>query len=222
MQQTLRISSSNIVSKALLAVTGLVLFGFVIAHMLGNLQIYLGREAYNHYAELLKGMPALLWGARLVLSASVVAHIFVSMRLVADAAEARPQAYYAQKSVVTTYAARTMRWSGPILAAFIIFHLAHFTWPGVSMGSYPHDPRDVYANFVQGFQVPWVALIYVVGQVLLGLHLYHGGWSLMQSLGLSHPRYNSLRQAIPRTVALLVVAGNLSMPLAVLMGLVKL
>jgi succinate dehydrogenase / fumarate reductase, cytochrome b subunit len=222
MTQTLRLASSNIVSKALLAVTGMVWFGFVIIHMLGNLQVFLGPEVFNAYPVKLRSLGALLWLARIIMASSIVTHIWVSMRLVTDASEARPVAYRAPKTVATTYAARTMRWSGPILGLFIVFHLIHFTWPGVSLGNYAYSHTDLYSNFVHGFSIWWVTLIYVTAQVLLGMHLYHGGWSLMQSLGLSHPRYNGLRVAIPRAIALTVVAGNIAMPLAVLFGGIKL
>jgi len=220
MDRTFSLYDASIGKKALVAVTGLVLFGFVIAHMLGNLQIFLGPEALNAYAKGLRKLPALLWAARLVLLAAVVIHIWMSMSLVKQAALARDQGYRVKRSLATSYAARSMKWTGPLLAAFIVYHLAHFTWPGVAMGAYAHDPHDVYANVVNGFRVPWVAAIYIVAQVLLGLHLYHGAWSLFQTLGLNHPRYNRWREAIPRSIAFVVVAGNLTMPLAVMLGVV--
>jgi succinate dehydrogenase / fumarate reductase cytochrome b subunit len=221
MQRSLTLYDATIGKKAVVARTGIVLFGFVIAHMLGNLQVFLGREALNAYARNLRQVPALLWLARLVLLGSVLAHIIASLQLVRAAQVARPIAYRQKKSIATSYAARTMKISGPLLGAFIVYHLAHLTVPGVSMGAYPHEPHDVYANLVNGFQVPWVTGIYVVAQCLLGAHLYHGGWSLFQTLGLSHPRYDQWRARLPRAVAMLVVAGNLSIPLAVLTGIVR-
>ncbi|HTQ80064.1 MAG TPA: succinate dehydrogenase cytochrome b subunit, partial [Thermoanaerobaculia bacterium] len=134
---------------------------------------------------------------------------------------ARPIGYRLKRSLATTYAARTMKWSGPLIFFFVLYHLAHFTWPGIAMGDYQHDPHDVYANVVNGFRVPWVVAIYVVAQALLGLHLSHGAWSLFQSLGLSHPRYDRLRRWLPRAFAFAVVGGNVAMPLAVLVGLVR-
>lgn len=221
MQRVITWYDATIGKKAIVAVTGIVLFGFVVAHMLGNLRVFLGPESLNGYAQSLREFPALLWVARGVLLGSVVLHIVCSMQLVQISAAARPVGYRYKKDIATTYAARAMKWSGPMLAAFILYHLAHFTWPGVSMGSYPHQAHDVYANVVNGFRVPWVAGIYVVAQVLLGLHLYHGGWSLFQTLGLHHPRYNRIRERIPRTVAIVVVLGNLAMPLAVQLGIIK-
>jgi succinate dehydrogenase / fumarate reductase, cytochrome b subunit len=217
----LTLFDATIGKKAVVAVTGVVLFGFVIVHMLGNLQVFLGPEAINSYAEKLKSIPLVLWGARSLLLASVVLHIVFSIWLVLEANQARPVAYRTKHSIATSYAARTMKFSGPLLALFIVYHLAHFTWPGVAMGAYQHDPHDVYSNFVNAFRVPWVTAIYLVAQAALGLHLYHGAWSLFQTLGLNHPRYNRVRETLPRALAFLVVAGNVSMPLAVLAGIIR-
>jgi succinate dehydrogenase / fumarate reductase cytochrome b subunit len=220
MERPFTLYDAGIGKKALVAVTGAVMFGFVIVHMMGNLQVFLGPEALNGYARFLHAAPELLWTARIVLLVSVVVHIVVSMSLARQAVAARPTGYRLKQSLVTTYAARTMRWSGPLIFLFVLYHLAHFTWPGVAMGPYRHQPHDVYANVVNGFRVPWVVAIYVVAQILLGLHLYHGAWSLFQSLGLNHPRYNALRRWIPRAFAFAVVAGNIAMPLAVLTGII--
>jgi succinate dehydrogenase / fumarate reductase cytochrome b subunit len=218
----LTLFDATIGKKAVVAVTGVVLFGFVIVHMLGNLQVFLGPEAMNGYAETLRQLPFhLLWVARVVLLVSVVLHIVFSIQLVLASSQARPVAYRSKHSVATSYAARTMKFSGPLLALFILYHLAHFTWPGVAMGAYQHQPHDVYANFVNGFRVPWVTALYLVAQVMLGLHLYHGAWSLFQTLGLNHPRYNRVRTIVPRALALVVVAGNVVMPLAVLAGIIR-
>lgn len=221
MERTLTLGDTSIGKKVLVALTGIVLFGFVLTHMLGNLQVFLGPEALNTYAANLKKLGPLLWVARLVLLVSVVVHIVLSLSLARGASAARPIGYRMKQSAATTYAARTMKLSGPLLACFIAYHIAHFTWPGVAMGAYAHSSHDVYANVINGFRVPWVTAIYVVAQVLLGLHLYHGSWSLFQTLGLNHPRYNNLRQSLPRLIAITVVAGNLAMPLAVLAGVIS-
>lgn len=220
-QRTLSIFDASIGKKATVALSGLVLFGYVVGHMLGNLQVYFGAEALNGYARSLRASPILLWGVRTLLFVSVVAHVSASMSLVRETAVARPVAYRQKQSLATSYAARSMKYTGPLLFAFILYHLAHLTWPGVSMGAYPHAAHDVYANVVNGFRVPWVSAIYIVAQVLLGLHLYHGSWSLFQSLGLSHPRYNRWREALPRALALAVVVGNISMPVSVLAGIIR-
>jgi len=134
---------------------------------------------------------------------------------------ARPIGYRVKKNIVTSYAAATMKYSGPALLLYIIFHLAHFTYPGMSLGNYEHSPLDVYGNFVNAFQIPWVAALYVTANLLLGMHLYHGGFSLLQSLGLNHPRYNSRVRHAARAFALLVTTGNVAMPLSVLFGLIR-
>jgi succinate dehydrogenase / fumarate reductase cytochrome b subunit len=222
MDKTLTLYESTIGKKAVLAVTGLVLFGFVIGHMLGNLQVFLGPEKLNHYAASLKGMPALLWAVRALLLVSVVAHAVVSMTLVTKTSGARSVGYRTKHELATNYSALTMKYGGPALALFIVFHLAHFTIPGVAMSSaYSHSPTDVYANVVHAFQIPWVVAIYVVAQFFLGMHLYHGGWSLLQTLGVNHPRYNEQIRLVPRVIGVAVAAANIAMPLAVLAGLVR-
>ena len=221
MQKALTLYDTTIGKKALMAVTGVALFGFVIAHMVGNLQVFLGPEQLNGYAKKLHDLGPLLWIARGVLLASVVAHVVVAVQLVSRSAAARPVGYRQKKNTATSYAARTMRVSGPLLALFIIFHLAHFTVPGVPRGNYEHNARDVYANVVQAFSIPWVSGVYIAAQLLLGFHLYHGAWSLFQSLGLSHPRYDDKKRMAAQTLAMVVMFGNIAMPVAVLAGVVK-
>ncbi len=225
--KALTLFETTIGKKALLAVTGAVLFGFVIGHMLGNLQVFLGRDVYNAYAQSLKSNAVLLWGVRGTLLASVVVHAVVSMSLVVRTAGARDVGYRQLKQRKTNYAAMTMKYGGPAIALFVLFHLAHFTWPGIALGNYVHAQpdathyADVYGNFVSSFQNPVAVLLYVVANVFLGLHLYHGGWSLLQTLGLSHPRYDDKVRLLPRVVGVGVAAGNIAMPLAVLAGYVR-
>lgn len=221
MQKTLSLYDTTLGKKAIVAVTGLVLYGFVVVHMLGNLQIFLGPEKFNAYAATLKGTPALLWGARLTLLVSVILHVAVSLTLVASSAAARPVGYRSRRYRTTTPAAMTMRYGGPALALFIAFHLAHLTFPGIAMGAYTHSTHDAYANFVNGFKVPWVTALYVGAQIFLGLHLYHGSWSLLQTLGLSHPRYENVKRLLPQALGLAVAGGNILMPLAVLSGVIR-
>jgi succinate dehydrogenase / fumarate reductase, cytochrome b subunit len=215
----------SIGAKAIMALTGAALTLFVIAHMLGNLQIYLGREAVNSYAAKLKGMPELLWMARLGLLAVFLTHISLAIRLSMRNKEARPVAYVYQATRQATLASRTMLPSGLILLAFVIFHLAHFTLGVVAPDAF--DKRDalgrhdVYGMVVAGFQVWWIVVAYAVAMLLLGLHLSHGVASLFQSLGIAHPRYTGWIRRAGMTVALVLLAGNLSMPLAVLIGFVR-
>jgi succinate dehydrogenase / fumarate reductase, cytochrome b subunit len=220
MQDTITTFSTTIGKKAALAVTGMVLFGFTVGHMLGNLQVFLGPEVFNGYAESIKSNPPLLWGIRTLLLASVIGHIALAYDLYSRSSAARVVGYRMKRNTVTSYAAVTMKYSGPILLLYIVFHLAHFTAPGLALGAAPFSPTDAYTNFVSSFKVPWVAGVYVLANLFLGLHLYHGSWSLFQSLGLSHPRYNPTRQRIAIALALTVTTGNVILPLSVLTGLV--
>jgi succinate dehydrogenase / fumarate reductase cytochrome b subunit len=220
-QKALTLGDTTIGKKALLAVSGVTLFGFVIQHMLGNLQVFLGPEVYNHYAESVTSNPALVWSVRSLLLVALITHVVLVVQLYSRTLTARPIGYRVKKNIVTSYAAATMKYSGPALLLYIIFHLAHFTYPGMSLGNYEHSPLDVYGNFVNAFQIPWVAALYVTANLLLGMHLYHGAFSLLQSLGLNHPRYNSRLRHGARAFAFLVTTGNVAMPLSVLFGVIR-
>lgn len=219
--KTLTLTDTSIGKKALLAVSGAVLFGFVIQHMLGNLQVFLGPDVYNHYAESIKSNAALVWGVRSVLLVALITHVVLVIQLYTRSLAARPVGYRVKKNIATSYAAATMKYSGPALLLYVLFHLAHFTFPGLSLGGHEFSPLDPYGNFVAGFQIPWVTLLYVTANLLLGMHLYHGGYSLLQSLGLNHPRYNARARLAARAFAFLVTTGNVVMPIAVLVGLVR-
>ncbi len=221
MEKTLTLFDSTIAKKAALALSGVILFGFVLGHMAGNLLAYAGAEAFNAYAAAIKTNPPLLWGTRLVLLASVTVHVAMMVLLYDRSLKARPVAYRVQQSVATRYASATMRFTGPLLLLYILFHLAHFTAPGLAFGDYEHSATDAYSNFVLGFSVPWVALIYIAANLALGLHLFHGAWSMLQTLGLNHPRYNSLRKSAASALAALITVGNVSFPVAVLMGIIN-
>jgi len=212
-----RFYESTIGKKAIMAVTGLILFGFLIAHMLGNLQIFLGAEVMDHYAETLHGNPALLWTVRIVLLISVLLHIWASVQLSMIKREARPTAYVKRFNVSSSWASRSMMLSGPVVAAFVIFHLLHLTTGTI----HPQFvPLHAYENLVNGFLIPF-ALAYIVAMVLVGFHLSHGIWSLFQSLGLSHPRYTPLIKKFAAIFSWVLIAGFLSVPIAVLTGLVR-
>jgi succinate dehydrogenase / fumarate reductase, cytochrome b subunit len=201
--------------KVVMAVTGIVLFGFLLGHMAGNLQFFLGREVINAYAENLRHLGAVLWAVRLALLASVILHIWAAIQLAVLQRAARPISYVKKRSVGSTYASRTMYWSGPIIAAFVIYHLLHMTW-GVVHPDFEH--LNAYDNLVIGFSRPLVSFAYVVAMVLLGMHLYHGLWSMFQTLGASHPRYTSKLKLFAKAFTYLIVLGFLSVPLAVLAG----
>jgi succinate dehydrogenase / fumarate reductase cytochrome b subunit len=191
--------------------------------MLGNFQIYLGANALDGYAHKLRALGPLLWGVRAVLLTSFVLHGWMVIDLYARSAAARPVGYRVTTTVATTYAAKAMWLSGIVILLFVVFHIAHFTFPGLSMSlNYAHDAHgQVYQNVVNGFRVPWVSGVYLLAQVLLGLHIFHGAWSVLQSLGISHPRYNGRLRGFAKILAVIIVAGNCSIPLAVVAGLVK-
>ncbi len=221
--KALRVPDTTIGKKVIMATSGVVLFGFVIGHMLGNLQVYLGRAAFNAYAEFLHSTPSLLWGTRVVLLLAVTAHVVTAVQLARLNQSARPRSYQVKKNATTSYAARTMLWSGPILFIYLVYHIAHLTL-GYSAGlGYEHtvDPRgmpDAFTHVVTSFKVPWCTGIYVVAMIMLGLHLYHGAWSLFQSLGLNHRRYNETLRSAASAIALATVAGFLAVPIGVFMG----
>jgi succinate dehydrogenase / fumarate reductase, cytochrome b subunit len=220
-QKALTLFDTSVGKKAALAVSGVVLFGFVIVHMLGNLQVLLGPEAFNGYAESIKSNAALLWGARSVLLIALIVHVVIVLELYGKSIAARPVGYKVKKNIATTYAGLMMKYTGPILLAYIVFHLAHFTFPGTALGDYEHVPEDVYSNFVRAFSIPWVVALYVFANLMLSMHLYHGAFSMLQSIGFNHPRYNQRLKLVARGLAFLVTAGNVFLPLTVLLGLVK-
>jgi succinate dehydrogenase / fumarate reductase cytochrome b subunit len=204
--------------KAVMAVTGFILFGFLVGHLLGNLQIFLPPEKINHYAELLHSAPALLWGARITLLASVTLHIWASLQLWKLQLDARPVKYFRKENLTSSYASRTMMLSGPIIAAFVIFHLLQFTFGAVAVPGY--DVHDVYHNVVAGFSIWWVSAFYIVAMILLCFHLYHGLWSMFQSLGFSHPKYTPWLKRFAAVFAYIILLGNISIPVAILAGFV--
>ena len=210
--------ATTIARKVVMALTGVILTGFVLIHMAGNLLLYQGPEALNHYAELLQSKPPLVWTARLVLLACVGLHIWAATTLTLANWAARPVGYRKTAYETSTYASRTMRWGGPLLLLFIVYHLLHFTVGSV----HPDFVRgDVYHNVVIGFQNPLVAFFYVLSMGALSLHLFHGVESMLQTMGLSHPKYNGLRSVIGAAYAAVVTVGNLSFPLSVFFGLVR-
>ena len=210
--------STTVAKKVLMAVTGLILTGFVLVHMVGNLLLYKGPEALNAYGEMLQSKPPVVWSARLLLLACVIGHAWAAFSLSMTNLAARPVGYRKTAYEASTYASRTMRWGGPLLLLFIVYHLLHFTVGSV----HPDFVRgDVYHNVVIGFQNPLVAFFYVLSMLALSLHLFHGVESMLQTVGLSHPRYNALRSMIGAGYAAVVAVGNLSFPLSVFFGLVR-
>ncbi|MGI8991966.1 MAG: succinate dehydrogenase cytochrome b subunit [Bryobacteraceae bacterium] len=210
---------ASVGKKAVMAVTGVILFGFVVGHLIGNLQIFQGREKLDAYAAFLHVEPALLWAVRLILLASVILHIVASIQLSRLNQTARPVAYTRTNRSHSSYASRTMMWSGPIIAAFIVYHLLQFTF-GVLQPDYQEG--RVYDNVVHGFQQPIVSIAYIVAMIFLCMHMYHGLFSMFQSLGVSHPSYTPRIRWVAAFAAILIAAGNISIPVAVMAGIVHL
>jgi succinate dehydrogenase / fumarate reductase cytochrome b subunit len=213
-----RFVRSSIGLKIVMAVTGVVLSVFVLGHMLGNLKVFEGAEALNAYGRLLRFEPALLWTARLGLLAAVGLHIWAYVVLTRTNLGARHQAYRVTVHKESSYASRSMRLTGPLLLGFVIFHLLHLT-TGTVHPSFREG--DVYHNVVAGLSGAPVALFYVVAMACLGVHLWHGVWSLFQTLGASQARYGSLGRRVATIFTLIVVLGFVAVPLSVLAGVVK-
>jgi succinate dehydrogenase / fumarate reductase cytochrome b subunit len=203
--------------KAVMAATGAILAGYVVAHLLGNLQIFLGRAQINSYAGLLHSHPVLLWIARIVLLSAVTLHIVTALQLWLLNRAARPIGYVRSHRLPPGYASRTMLWTGPLLALYVVYHVMHLTLGDVGL---PFRELDAFDNVVNGFRVPAVSAVYIAAMVILAMHLYHGIWSVFQSLGVSHPRYTPWLKRLSAGIAVLVAAGFISIPAAVLAGLV--
>lgn len=219
---------SAIGKKAVMAITGVILFGWIFLHMVGNLKLFLGAVHLNEYAEWLRGLgsPMLpetgaLWLTRILLLVCVIFHIHSAYALTVMNKKARPVAYADRDYVKGTYAARTMRWGGVIILLFVIYHLLHLT-----TGQAHRDfvQGDVYHNVVSstgGFGLWWIAAIYIVANLALGLHLYHGVWSMFSSVGMTNPRFEAWRRNFATAFAVIITLANISFPLSVLTGFVK-
>lgn len=208
-----RFWQTTIGKKAVMAVTGVILALFVLGHLAGNLQIFLGPEAFNNYARTLRHLPELVWPVRVILLISVIAHIWSSLQLAVVKSDARPDGYAKYRPAGSSYASRTMYWSGPIIAAFVIYHLMQFTF---GVGGTPYREFDAYGNVIEGFRVPIVSIFYIIAMALLAMHLRHGLWSFLQSLGFSHPRHTPRIKRAASIIAMLIFFGFISIPLAVM------
>ena len=220
--------SSVIGKKVVMAVTGAVLILFVIAHMVGNLKIFSGQEEINAYSRFLRevgwpelGYGQLLWIVRSLLFVSVILHITAAVQLTRMNWQARPVGYDSRKNVETTWGAMTMRWGGLLLAIFIVFHLFHFTggMVGFQPGQFEH--LMVYQNVVAGFSNVPIALFYIIAMGALCLHLDHGIWSMLQTLGWVNLDNTKSLRSVSRIVALIIFAGFISVPISVLAGWVR-
>jgi len=216
--------NSSIGAKAVMGVTGLLLVLFLIIHLLGNLQIYIGAEEVNRYAHFLKSVPELLWGFRIGLLVLLVLHVWAAIRVTLQNRAARPVRYQLQQSIQVGISSRTLIWTGSVILAFLIYHLLHFTLGVTNPDQFAvrdaQGHHDVYKMVVLGFSMWPVVLAYVVANLLLGFHLFHAVPSLFQTVGLNDPRWEPGLKRVGRTIAVVVAAGNISMPLAVLVGIV--
>jgi succinate dehydrogenase / fumarate reductase cytochrome b subunit len=217
---------SSVGKKMIVAVTGVILSLFVIGHLLGNLQVFLGPDWINSYSQHLRDLGPLLWLIRLFLLVTAIVHIYVTIRLAIDNRRARPEAYVDKDYVKATFASRHMVMSGLIVFVFIIYHLAHFTFrktdPRFSLLKLdPLNRYDVYSMMVYGFQNYLVSAFYIFGLFLLTLHLSHGSSSFFQSLGLNDKKLTPRLAIGGRIFAWLLFIGYVSIPVAVLLGLVK-
>ncbi|MEX2292374.1 MAG: succinate dehydrogenase cytochrome b subunit [Acidimicrobiales bacterium] len=217
---------SAVGKKWVMALTGIMLMGFVAFHAVGNLKVYLGAAEFNHYGEFLRELlvPLLprtvaLWLARLGLIAAFALHIHSAYGLTRMNRRANGPGYVQSRDWQAANAAsRSMRWTGVVVGLYLVFHLADLTWGTVN----PDFVRgDVYRNMVASFSRPAVAVIYIVANLALGLHLFHGAWSMFQSLGLNNPRWNSWRRSFAAGFAAVIAGMNIMFPIAVLTGMVS-
>ncbi len=228
--QAVALYRTSIGKKAVMAVTGLIWIGYVVMHMYGNLKAFQGPVYFNEYAEGLRELGAPVFGhlhlltiARIVLLVSIVLHVWSAWSLYQQARYARPFGYAERKVVQANYASLTMRLGGTVILLFIIYHLMHLTW-GVPLVHPDFVRGDPYHNLVTGFQFVPAAIIYIIAVIALGFHLYHGTWSMFQTLGLSRRRYEQFEQpirALSWLLAILVPAGFASVPIAVLLGIIR-
>lgn len=212
--------------KWVMAITGIVLLGYVLVHMLGNLKMYFGAADMNHYGEWLRELlvpffprTVTLWLLRLMLTAAFVFHIHSAYSLTRMNHRARPDNYVGGRDyVAANFASRTMRWTGVIVGLYVVFHLADLTWGNANPDFVRGDP---YNNMIASFERVPVSIIYIVANVALGIHIFHGAWSMFQSLGWNNPRFNRWRVHFARAFAAVIVVGNVSFPIAVLSGAVE-
>jgi succinate dehydrogenase / fumarate reductase, cytochrome b subunit len=220
----LRFWQSAVGKKWVMALSGIGLLGYVLAHMVGNLKLFLGKAHLNEYAEWLRtlGEPALprtvvLWALRIGLLAAFVLHIVAAAQLTRMNQRARGDYQASRDYVAANFASRTMRWTGVIIALYLIFHLLDLTWGPANPDFKRGDPFD---NVIESFQRVPVAIVYIIANLALAIHIFHGAWSMFQSLGWNNPRFNIYRRYFAAAFALVIGIGNVSMPLLVVTGVV--
>lgn len=226
MNRTSAFYRSSIGKKIIVAVTGVILIAFIVGHLIGNLQIFFGPEYINSYAEKLRALGVFLWVIRVFLLIAVVLHIWFTISLALDNRRARPVAYEKKSHVKATFASRSMALSGLLLLAFVIYHIAHFTVRVTDprfalLKADPLNRYDVFSMMVYGFQNVFVSGFYIVAMFLLALHLSHGTSSFFQSLGLNDKKLAPRLARLGRIFAWAIFAGYVSIPIAVLAGIIQ-
>ncbi len=216
---------SSIGKKYVMAITGLIWFGYLILHLWGNLKIYAGSDILNSYAGWLRivgdplfGYGQVLWLVRIVLIPAFVIHIWAAVQLTSRDMASRPRRYSVRKNLESTIASRTMIWGGLFILLFVVYHLLDFTFGTVNPS---YQEGNIYHNVVASFRLWPVVVFYVLAMLAVGLHLFHGIWSLFQTLGWNTVRTNRLIRNSATFAALLLTAGNISIPIAVLTGAIK-
>jgi succinate dehydrogenase / fumarate reductase, cytochrome b subunit len=211
---------SMVGKKVVMGITGLIGVGFVIVHALGNLLVFRGPDAINSYSRFLKSSAEFLWTLRIILIVAVILHVIAAIQLTRQSRAARPIGYLKHQAQAATISSRTMRWGGALLLVFIVLHILHFTTGTLRpSGSFSHE--DVYANVVMSFRIWWVSAFYVISMIALGLHLYHGAWSSVRSIGVSPPSAHPLHRRVSLVIAVFVWAALTAIPIAVITGLVR-
>ena len=210
---------SSVGKKAVMAVTGIVGVLFVIGHMVGNLQVFQGAERLNAYGHLLHGpLNELIWGARVVLLVAVVLHMVAAWQLTMRSRAARPVPYAVRTPQVSTLASRTLRWGGVLLLAFLVYHLLDLTIGAVNPA---FEEGNVYGNLLGSLQRPLIAVFYIVAMGALALHLYHGAWSSLRTLGVAPESPSPLKRRVAVAIAVIVAVGFAVVPVAVILGIVR-
>lgn len=219
--------TSDIGLKWMMALSGIGLLLYVLAHMVGNLKVFISPEEINLYGEALRELgghlfprSSVLWVLRIGLMAAFAIHIGAAVVLTRRNIDARGRIRYHAKRqfLAANYASRTMRWTGVIVALFVLYHLADLTW-GIANPDF--ERGDVYGNIVASFSRLPVAIAYIAAQVALAFHIYHGAWSMFQSLGLANPRFNDWRRYFAVVFAAVILVGNVSIPLSVQLGIIS-
>ena len=225
---TVPVRRTSIGRKFLMATASIILFVYIIGHLAGNLKIFLGADSFNEYAAWLRvvGAPlfpeyGVIWVARVVLLAALVVHVGAYVDLWMRRRRARRTRYKKYDPQVFSWASRTMMWGGIAIFAFVVFHILHLTTGTIEPdAAYAFAYGDAYANTVAGFQIWWVTGFYIIGVVALGMHLYHGIWSAMQTFGINNPSYNRYRRPTAGIVAGLITLGYLTIPISVMAGVI--